>query len=249
MVAGQKTLDEHACKAVINQMSSMVWSNIKRSVENNRNQACPDRRRDENSIQQRFIDNDMLSQDSRNTRASVYSDCLTSLPEIKTLADFDEQLNKRKKMESIKMRMLINLVDPAKNPFGLSEIVEKWLNNKAGPALGIRTLSVIVDYVKARDLVIQELLQRTTFEELGLIRPKTEEEKAAEAAAKAKAEAEEAEAIAKAEAAIVEAAAAKAKAEAEEADAKIKAEASQQTPQIPTTSEAIAESVQPAIEV
>ena len=124
------------------------------------------------------------------------------------------------------MRMLINLVDPAKNPFGLSEIVEKWLNNKAGPALGIRTLSVIVDYVKARDLVIQELLQRTTFEELGLIRPKTEEERAAEAAAKAKAEAEEAEAIAKAEAAIVEAAAAKAKAEAEEADAKIKAEAS-----------------------
>jgi hypothetical protein len=53
----------------------------------------------------------MLNQDSRNTRASVYSDCLASLPEIKTLADFDEQLNKRKKMESIKMRMLINQVD------------------------------------------------------------------------------------------------------------------------------------------
>jgi len=108
MFAEQKTLDEHACKAVINQMQSMVWSNIRRSVDNNRNQPCPDRRRDEETIQQRFTDNDMLNQDSRNTRASVYSDCLASLPEIKTLADFDEQLNKRKKMESIKMRMLIN---------------------------------------------------------------------------------------------------------------------------------------------
>ena len=111
MFAEQKTLDEHACKAVINQMQSMVWSNIRRSVDNNRNQPCPDRRRDEETIQQRFTDNDMLNQDSRNTRASVYSDCLASLPEIKTLADFDEQLNKRKKMESIKMRMLINQVD------------------------------------------------------------------------------------------------------------------------------------------
>lgn len=39
------------------------------------------------------------------------------------------------------MRMLINHVDPTKNPFGLKEIVEKWLNTKAGPALSLHSLS------------------------------------------------------------------------------------------------------------
>jgi len=36
-------------------------------------------------------------------------------------------LNKRKKVESIKMRMLINLVDPSKNQFGVNVVVENWL--------------------------------------------------------------------------------------------------------------------------
>ena len=131
------------------------------------------------------------------------------------MADFDEQLNKRKKVESIKMRMLINQVDPSKNQFGINVVVETWLKDKAGPALGLRNLGQIVDYVKARDLVIQELLQRTTFQELGLTPPTTDEEKAAEAEAKAKVEAEEAEAKAKAEAEEAAIAEAKAKVEAE----------------------------------
>jgi hypothetical protein len=127
------------------------------------------------------------------------------------LADFDEQLNKRKRVESIKMRMVINQVDPSKNQFGINVVIETWLKEKAGPALGLRNLGQIVDYVKARDLVIQELLQRTTFQELGLTPPKTDEELAAIAEAKAKVEAE---AQAKVEA--EEAAAAEAKAKVEQ---------------------------------
>lgn len=93
----------------------MIWSNIERTVNNNRNQPCPDRNRDKNTIEERFTDSEMQNQDSRNTNCSVYADCISSRPDIKTLGEFDEVLNKRKKVELLKMRMLINLVDPSKN--------------------------------------------------------------------------------------------------------------------------------------
>ena len=59
MVTAQTTLDEHSSKAVIEQMTSMVWSNVKRTVDNNRNQPCPDRRRDGDSCHQRFVLSEM----------------------------------------------------------------------------------------------------------------------------------------------------------------------------------------------
>jgi len=37
---------------------------------------------------------------------------------------------------------------------GVTEVLETFLKQKVGPALGLRNLSQIIEFVKARDLVI-----------------------------------------------------------------------------------------------
>ena len=41
LVKAQSTLDEHASTDIVNQITEMIWSNIKRSISVNRGQPCP----------------------------------------------------------------------------------------------------------------------------------------------------------------------------------------------------------------
>ena len=74
--------------------------------------------------------------------------------------------------------MLASKILKEQKTSGLSGALEQFLKQKAGPALGIRNLSQIIEHVKARDLIIQSLLLKTSFEDLGMTEPV--EEKAVE---------------------------------------------------------------------
>ena len=47
---------------------------------------------------------------------------------------------------------------------------------RVGPTLQLNNIGQIIEAVKSRDLVVQELLQGTSFEELGLVKPQEPEE-------------------------------------------------------------------------
>ena len=101
-------------------------------------------------------------------RSQVFYDCAKERADIKSLTDLNEARKGRTQTESVKMRMLINKVIIDQKTLGVAGVLEAWLKEKAGPALGLRNIGQIIDMIRLRDLHIQELLQRTTFEELGL---------------------------------------------------------------------------------
>ena len=75
--------------------------------------------------------------------------------------------------------MLVSKILSDQKTTGVSGPLETFLKQTAGPALGLRNLSQIIEHVKARDLVIQSLLLKVSFEDLGMtepVEPKVEEE-------------------------------------------------------------------------
>lgn len=110
---------------------------------------------------------------------STYSDCRAKVPFVRTLEDFLKYKKDLKSQEALKARLLMNKL----NPDVMTQEVETWLREKAGPAIGgTPSLSQIIERVKGRDVFIQDLLQKTSFEELGFVRPLTQIEKDAKVA-------------------------------------------------------------------
>ena len=76
--------------------------------------------------------------------------------------------------------MLISKINTETKNGGVQGTLLEFLKQKVGPALGLRNITQIIEHVKARDLNVQNLLMKTSFEELGMtepVEPKKEEQK------------------------------------------------------------------------
>ena len=72
--------------------------------------------------------------------------------------------------------MLVSKIIKEQKTVGLTGALESFLKQKVGPTLQIHNIGQIIEAVKSRDLVVQEILQGTSFEELGLVKPQEPEE-------------------------------------------------------------------------
>ena len=101
----------------------------------------------------------------------MYADMRVKNPNIKRIKDLDEALIKRKKETSLKLGMLVSKINKDQKTVGLTGVLEAFLKQRVGPMLQLHNIGQIIEAVKSRDPIIQELLQSTSFEELGLIKP------------------------------------------------------------------------------
>lgn len=97
-------------------------------------------------------------------------------PDIVRIKDLDEALVKRNKETSLKLDMLVSKIIKDQKTVGLTGALEQFLKMRVGPTLQLNNIGQIIEAVKSRDLVVQELLQGTSFEELGLVKPQEPEE-------------------------------------------------------------------------
>ena len=81
-------------------------------------------------------------------------DCRVQNPKIKTHDNLKKALSENKNDELLKYNMLVNKIMKEQKTVGVAGVLETFLKEKAGPALGLRNLGQIIEFVKARDLVI-----------------------------------------------------------------------------------------------
>lgn len=141
MLQAQTLLDGAATDTLMTQLTDSIWHNLNRSLTINRLVPAVVRR-EENFINRwglEMIINPYKEADYQEDK-TVFADCLAKIPNIKTQNDLKKALKKRKMMLSYKMSMLIQKITKEQKEEGVSDVLMTFLQNKVGPALGIKNV-------------------------------------------------------------------------------------------------------------
>ena len=189
MIHAQSTLNDVAASNIFSQMNELVFKNIQRSLEVNRmvpsshrNDTFNDNqsRTNDNSRHKTYYDTWQAAFENEDSERTVPFDCSQQNEDIKTYKDLHESLKKLQKQNKLKYDMLISKIITETKNGGVQGTLLEFLKQKVGPTLGLRNITQIIEHVKARDLNVQNLLMKTSFEELGMtepVEPKKEEQK------------------------------------------------------------------------